>query len=50
MKTQRRWMKSVLAASVEKQPALPFARSQRQRPSSLAPQTSAPITTTRKAG
>ncbi|MFN3822432.1 MAG: hypothetical protein ACK4RN_00515 [Pseudorhodobacter sp.] len=36
MKTQRRWMKSVLATSTEKQPALPFARGQRKHKPILA--------------
>jgi hypothetical protein len=50
MKTKRRWLTSVLAASTEKQPALPFARGQRRRPASLAPQTSSAALAPRKAG
>ena len=32
MKTERRWLKSVLAAAAEPQVALPWARSTRRRP------------------
>jgi hypothetical protein len=36
MKTQRRWLNSVIAASRAPQPALPFERGARRRPASLA--------------
>ncbi|MCW1918669.1 hypothetical protein NX862_07885 [Rhodobacter sp. KR11] len=32
MKTERRWLKSVLAAAAEPQVALPWARTTRRRP------------------
>lgn len=35
MKKERRWLKSVLAASVEVQPALPWQRGNRRKPESL---------------
>jgi hypothetical protein len=50
MKTKRRWMTAILATSTEKQPALPFARGQRRRPASLAPQTPNAAPAPRKAG
>lgn len=50
MKAKRRWMTAILAASTEKQPALPFARGKRQRPASLAAQAPAAATAPRKAG
>ncbi len=36
MKKDRRWMKSVIAASNEVQVALPWARSTRRRPDAMA--------------
>ena len=41
MKTQRRWLKSALAAAAEPQAVLPWARQSRRRPASLTPQTAA---------
>ena len=35
MKQERRWLKSIIAASTEPTPALPWARGQRRRPESL---------------
>ena len=35
MKTQRRWLKSALAAAAEPQAVLPWARQSRRRPASL---------------
>lgn len=35
MKKERRWLKSVLAASLEAQPALPWQRGIRRKPESL---------------
>lgn len=40
MKTERRWMKSVLEASTKPMPALPWARSTRRRPEAMK---SAPV-------
>lgn len=42
MKTERRWLKSVLAASLDPQPALPWQRSTRRRPAALQ-QAAAPV-------
>ncbi len=42
MNNQRRWMTSILAASTQATPALPFARGQRSRPASLAPSSLSP--------
>ncbi len=33
--TKRRWLKSILTASQEQQPALPFQRANRRKPASL---------------
>lgn len=38
MKTDRRWMKSVIAASTQVQVALPWARSTRRRPEAVKAQ------------
>ena len=35
MKKERRWLKSVLAASLEPQPALPWQRGTRRRPEAV---------------
>mgnify|MGYP006194984177 FL=1 len=35
MKKERRWLKSVLAASLEQQPALPWQRGNRRRPEAV---------------
>jgi hypothetical protein len=35
MKTQRRWLKSVIAASEAQVPAMPWTRGQRRKPKSL---------------
>lgn len=35
MKTQRRWIKSVIAASTEAQVTLPWARGTRRRPEAM---------------
>lgn len=35
MKTERRWLKSAIAASLEPQVALPWARSTRRRPAAM---------------
>ena len=35
MKKERRWLKSVLAASLEQQPALPWQRGTRRRPEAV---------------
>ena len=37
MKKERRWLKSVIAASLEPQPALPWQRSTRRRPEAVKP-------------
>ncbi|WP_162528210.1 hypothetical protein [Gemmobacter caeruleus] len=37
MKKERRWLKSVIAASETAQPAMPWARGQRRRPAALKP-------------
>ncbi|MDT8857046.1 hypothetical protein RNZ50_18815 [Paracoccaceae bacterium Fryx2] len=38
MKKERRWLKSVLAASTEAQVALPWQRSTRRRPEAMKPE------------
>lgn len=35
MKKERRWIKSVIAASLEPQPALPWQRTTRRRPEAV---------------
>ncbi|MDO9524664.1 MAG: hypothetical protein Q7J57_03855 [Gemmobacter sp.] len=35
MKTERRWLKSVIAASTQSLPALPFERGARRKPAAL---------------
>lgn len=35
MKKERRWLKSVIAASLEPQPALPWQRGARRKPAAL---------------
>ena len=35
MKKERRWLKSVIAASLEPQPALPWQRGARRRPEAV---------------
>jgi hypothetical protein len=42
MKKERRWLKSVLAASLEPQPTLPWQRGTRRRPEAVK-QTAAPL-------
>ena len=37
MKKERRWLKSVLAASLEPVPALPWQRGARRRPEAVKP-------------
>lgn len=37
MKKERRWLKSVIAASLEPQPALPWQRGNRRRPEAMKP-------------
>lgn len=37
MKTNRRWLKSVIAASLQPQVALPWQRGSRKKPAALAP-------------
>lgn len=37
MKKERRWLKSVIAASLEPMPALPWQRGTRRRPEALKP-------------
>lgn len=37
MKKERRWLKSVIAASLDAQPALPWQRGNRRRPAALKP-------------
>lgn len=37
MKKDRRWLKSVIAASLEQQVALPWQRANRRKPASLKP-------------
>lgn len=44
MKKERRWMKSVLAASTEVQVAMPWARGARRRPQAMKPAVSQPVT------
>jgi hypothetical protein len=36
MKTERRWLKSVLAAAAQPQPAMPWERGNRRRPAAFA--------------
>lgn len=43
MKKERRWLKSVLAASLEAQPALPWQRGARRRPEAVKPAAAAPM-------
>lgn len=35
--TKRRWLKSVIAASQEQQPAMPFQRGNRRKPAAFKP-------------
>ncbi|WP_158623179.1 hypothetical protein [Pseudorhodobacter sp. E13] len=35
--TKRRWLKSVIATSLEAQPALPFQRGNRRKPAAFKP-------------
>ncbi|OIQ72407.1 hypothetical protein GALL_459690 [mine drainage metagenome] len=44
MKKERRWMKSVLAASTETQVAMPWARGNRRMPTALKPVAQPPKT------
>lgn len=44
MKKERRWMKSVLAASTEVQVAMPWARGARRRPQAMKAPTTQPVT------
>lgn len=44
MKKERRWMKSVLAASTEAQVALPWARGARRRPQAMKTAAVQPVT------
>ena len=37
MKTERRWMKSMIATSTEVQAVMPWARGERRRPDSMKP-------------
>lgn len=39
--TKRRWLKSVIAASQEQQPAMPFQRGNRRKPATFKPSMSA---------
>ena len=43
MKKERRWMKSVLAASTEVQIAMPWARGARRRPQAMKPAIAQPV-------
>lgn len=43
MKKERRWLKSVIAASLEPQPALPWQRGSRRRPEAVKPAPVAPL-------
>ncbi|GAB1480153.1 hypothetical protein MASR2M74_27280 [Paracoccaceae bacterium] len=43
MKKERRWMKSVLAASTEVQVAMPWARGARRRPQAMKPAVAQPV-------
>jgi hypothetical protein len=43
MKKERRWMKSVLAASTEVQVAMPWARGARRRPQAMKPAAAQPV-------
>ena len=45
MKKERRWLKSVLAASLEPTPALPWQRGSRRRPEAVKPAAAAPMPT-----
>jgi hypothetical protein len=38
IKTERRWLRSVIAASAEPLPAFPWMRGERRKPISLAPE------------
>jgi hypothetical protein len=35
--TKRRWLKSIIAASQEQQPAMPFQRGNRRKPAAFKP-------------
>lgn len=39
IKTQRRWLRSVIVASAEPLPTLPWMRGQRRKPAAIAPAT-----------
>lgn len=43
MKKERRWLKSVLAASLDAQPALPWQRGNRRRPAGVKPAAATPL-------
>jgi hypothetical protein len=43
MKKERRWLKSVIAASLEQQPALPWQRGTRRRPEAMKTAAPAPL-------
>lgn len=42
MKKERRWLKSVIAASLDQQVALPWTRGARRKPESLKPAAAKP--------
>lgn len=42
MKKERRWLKSVIAASTDVQVAMPWQRGSRRRPAAMKPMTAAP--------
>lgn len=44
MKTERRWMKSILATSTEVQSVMPWTRGERRRPATLKTVTPRPAT------
>ena len=49
MKTERRWLKSVLAAAAQPTPAMPWERGNRRRPAAMAARAVSPVVTQRPA-
>ena len=43
IKTERRWLRSVIAASAQPLPAFPWMRGQRRRPEAVDPAPAAPL-------
>ncbi len=42
IKTERRWLRSVIAASAEPLPSFPWMRGQRRKPKAMKPETAEP--------